>query len=234
MIYLLNVVDCTKLPIPVYVLFALFAAFSLTEVLLAYFEKEMARKIVKPFCVLMLVIMAIVYRPNAWLIYTGALLGLAGDVLLIWKKNKKMLALGMFCFLLGHLAYIVETILIIAPAIGWPYYVAGGFLVVLFNLFFYGITKRVVKDGKMATASNLYLSSLGLVAIASLVACFLGYFSYMFLAFLGGLDFIASDSILAYTIYIRDVKRRDFFIMSLYLLGQGLIVIGLLLTVAAL
>jgi len=234
MTYLTNVVDCTKLPIAVYVFFILFCLSSILEVLFAYFEKEGVRRAVKPFCVLMLVIMAIIYQPTAWLIYLGAFFGLMGDIFLIWKKKKKMLALGMFFFMLGHLAYIVEIVLILQPSIGWPYYVAGAFLVVLFNLFFYGITKRVVKDGKMATASNLYLSALGMVAIASLVACFLGYFSYMFLTFLGGLDFIASDSILAYTIYAHDVKRRDFFIMSLYLLGQGLIVVGLLLTVAAL
>ncbi len=140
----------------------------------------------------------------------------------------------MGAFLLGHIAYIAEIISIIYPSINWAYYVAGGFLVLVFNLGCYHITKKVVKSGKLAFVSNIYLSALGLVPIAALVGSCVGYFSYLFLTFLGGLAFVASDSILAYTIFTRDIKRRDFFIMAFYLLGQAGIVFGLLLSIAAL
>lgn len=229
-----QVVDCTKLPLAVYILFGLFAVLSIVECVFAFYEKEGPRKIIKPFCVAILGVIAIVYQPTAWLIYLGAFLGVAGDVLLIWKHNKKCFAFGMLAFLLGHLAYIAEIIVIIHPSISWPYYVAGGFLVLAFNLGFYHVTKKVVKDGKLAFVSNIYLSALGMVPIAALVGSCVGYFSYLFLTFLGGLAFVASDSILAYTIFTRDIKRRDFFIMAFYLMGQAGIIFGLLLSLTAL
>jgi uncharacterized membrane protein YhhN len=227
-------VDCTQLDVSVYVFFGIFCALTIVECVFAFLEKEGPRKVIKPFCVLMLAIIAILYKPDQWLIYTGALLGVLGDIFLIWKHNHLCFGLGMGAFLLGHIAYIAEIISIIYPSINWAYYVAGGFLVLVFNLGCYHITKKVVKSGKLAFVSNIYLSALGLVPIAALVGSCVGYFSYLFLTFLGGLAFVASDSILAYTIFTRDIKRRDFFIMAFYLLGQAGIVFGLLLSIAAL
>jgi uncharacterized membrane protein YhhN len=141
--------------------FSDFCALTIVECVFAFLEKEGPRKIVKPFCVLMLAIIAIVYQPTAWLIYLGAFLGVLGDVFLIWKHNNHLcFGLGMGAFLIGHIAYIAQIISIIYPSINWAYYVAGGFLVLAFNLGCYHVTKKVVKDGKLAFVSNIYLSAI--------------------------------------------------------------------------
>lgn len=223
--------DFATFPIASYVFFGLFVVTCLVEVIVAFLMKEKIRKIIKPLCLLFLSIALIIYQPTSWLVYCGALLGMIGDIFLIWKDNKKRLAIGMLAFLLGHICYIVQIILILQP-LSWAYYVGGAFLIVVFNLAFYQFTKKLVKDGRMAFASNIYVSFLGSVAIAALVGCFLGHFDYLFLTMLGGLAFVGSDAILAYTIYVKPVKRQDFFIMAFYLIGQALIVLGLVFSIA--
>jgi hypothetical protein len=58
-------VDCTQLSIPVYVFFGLFCALTIVECIFAFLEKEGPRKIIKPFCVLMLAVLAIIFQPSA-------------------------------------------------------------------------------------------------------------------------------------------------------------------------
>lgn len=52
----------------------------------------------------------------------------------------------------------------------------------------------------------------------------------MILGVIGGISFLASDLILTKSFFIKDFKRRDYYIMLFYLLGQGLILIGITLT----
>lgn len=47
------------------------------------------------------------------------------------------------------------------------------------------------------------------------------------LIFIGVIIFILSDSILSFTTFILDIKRRDFYIMLTYLIAQSLIAINL-------
>ena len=54
--------------------------------------------------------------------------------------------------------------------------------------------------------------------------------NYMYLALIGSVLFLISDSILSFSRYIKPFKRHDFYIMLTYLLAQLFIGLGLCLT----
>jgi uncharacterized membrane protein YhhN len=214
---------------------SLFVLVSIIHLVFCYFEMEMYRRWSKPFCMATLTLALIFLVPAYPLIYVGTFLGLIGDIFMIWKHRKVPLAFGIIFFLLGHMAYIahISWFLTTKGDFGWPYYVGGAFIVLAITLGFYPFSVKRTKNGYLATLGNFYLGFLTLVPLAALCAVLLGYTDFMFLTVIGGISFVLSDTILIYTIFIKDIKRRDFFIMVFYLVGQALIVSGLALTVLA-
>ncbi len=69
-----------------------------------------------------------------------------------------------------------------------------------------------------------------LVSVVSIIASAKGYANFMILGVIGGISFLASDMILTKSFFIKDFKRRDYYIMLFYLLGQALILIGITFT----
>ena len=68
---------------------SLFIISSLFNIMCGFFEKEKARRISKPFCLIFLGIAAAIALPRFFLIYCGCFLGSIGDFLLLYKSNKK-------------------------------------------------------------------------------------------------------------------------------------------------
>ena len=140
--------------------------------------------------------------------------------------------LGTAAFLLGHLCYISEILFVMlkdAP-MQWWFYVVIVFAILLFIIAAYPLAKKITKNRWMALLGNLYLSILLLVATVSLIASCNGFSDYMILGIVGGVSFLASDLILTTSTFVRDFKRRDYYIMLFYLIGQAFIVLGMSLT----
>ncbi len=146
----------------------------------------------------------------------------------------KFLALGMLFFFLGHIFYITEAISILVE-IGlleveniqiWAivYFVAA--YLVFFTIAFI-ITK---KKWLMSLAGGLYCVSLLTETTVGLVGVLLGQPLFFIFMLLGGLAFLFSDSILVYSHFFKKIPREHFPIMITYLLGEVLIVVGLILT----
>lgn len=217
------------------VFFCLFVVASIINIVAGFFESERLRKISKPFCLFFLSLSALFFAPQAPLIYLGAFCGLIGDVILLFKDNKICVGLGSFAFLVGHILYISEALLLIGERTSlwsnpsaWVWMLVYG--VVLLTLSFYPIF-RLTKHSPVFTPLGMLYSSIlisdGAVAI---LGSALGLSSYLALMIVGDIFFIMSDSFLAYTLFVKDVKRRDFYIMLTYLLGQAFIISGLLFT----
>jgi len=221
------------MPIPVtsYIFFGLFIVISLAEIIFAFNEKEVIRKTIKPFCLLFLALAAIFLVPNHPLIYIGALLGMVGDIFLIWKKPPLFLA-GTAAFLLGHLCYISEMLFVMMKdqPMPWWFYVVVAFSVLLFVIAAYPLSKKITQNRWIALLGNSYLSVLVLVVVVSLISSINGFADYMILGIIGGISFLASDIVLTNSTFIKDFKRRDYYIMLFYLLGQAFIVAGISLT----
>ena len=213
-----------------YVFFALFALVSFVHLIFCFFEKDKARKISKPFCVSFLVIAAILYKPDAPLIYVGALLGVIGDIFLLKKQKIIFFLIGTFFFIGGHICYLTQAILLINPSatIQWYVYLIFALFLLIFTFALYPITRK--KVGTPAFVGNFYMPFLLVLASLGIYLAVVNtnYVTGVLFAF-GYLSFFISDSILVYTSFFKDIKRRDFYIMIFYLLAEALIVSGLLL-----
>ncbi|MDY0345101.1 MAG: lysoplasmalogenase [Bacilli bacterium] len=219
------------IPIVTYIFFGLFVIVSLAEIILAFNEREKFRKMVKPLCLLFLGISVITILPDHPFIYIGAFLGMVGDIFLIWKK-RPLFMIGTFSFLLGHFFYISEILFVMmnGTPMPWWFYVVVSFSILLFVIAGYPFSKKITKNRWMALLGNLYLSVLLLVTVTSIIASTNGFANYMILGVVGGVSFLASDLILTTATFIRNFKRRDYYIMLFYLIGQAFIIIGITLT----
>lgn len=215
-----------------YVFFALFVIVSLIELVMAFNEKDKWRMIFKPFSLFFLALCAFLALPSHPLIYCGAILGMIGDIFLLFPRNRKLFLSGSIAFLLGHLCYISEILFVMigATLLPWWFFVASLFGILLFTLAFYPFSKKLTNDRYLTLSGNVYLSVLALVTIVSIIASVKGYANYMVLGIIGGISFLASDLILVKATFIKDFKRRDYYIMLFYLLGQAFIVSGIVLT----
>jgi uncharacterized membrane protein YhhN len=221
--------------LPGIIFFALFVLASVVNVTAGFLEQEKLRKISKPFCLFFLSLAVIFFVPAEPLIYIGAICGLIGDIILLNKDSKISVGLGSGVFLVGHVLYISEALSLIFEKSALPPSLStwlwmGLYAVLLLAASFYPIF-RLTKHSPIFTPLGMLYSSIlisdGAVAI---LGCAVGLSQYFFLMILGDVFFILSDSLLSYTIFVKDVKRRDFYIMLTYLLGQALILSGLVFT----
>ncbi|MCQ2742515.1 MAG: lysoplasmalogenase [Bacilli bacterium] len=218
----------------VWIFLGLFLVTSIINLVFAYLEKEKERKITKCPCTLSLAFAVIAFAPSEWLIYCGLFAGLVGDFFLIWKKKKRYLALGSLAFFIGHVFYIIRLAQFSLPGMGdysWAYFSAWVVAAIIFLCAFYALGKKIIGHGKLATALMFYLAILGSLIIWSIIGCCIDYhFAFLFITALGAITFLVSDSLIGYTMFTKDIKRRDFFIMATYLVAQLLVVSGMLLT----
>lgn len=193
-------------------------------------EDEKRRRSTKLFCVFSLAIAAIFFMPTKPLIYVGALLSVIGDFCMLNKHNKSSFLAGSIYFILGHGCYLAEMILItLNQNVGLPYYYYIIFGGLLFSLVFvlYPFTKKVA--GRLSLVGNFYMPFL------LVMAAFGVYAAIKVSPMIGGVCFalgygffFVSDTTLVCTTFKKDMKRRDFYIMLSYLLGEAFIVMGLL------
>lgn len=221
--------------ITAWVFAALFGIASIVNVVAGFLEAEKLRKISKPFCLLFLSIAAILAVPTSPLVYLGALFGFVGDVILIFKDNKICVGAGALSFLIGHCCYIAEVLVIVYGSgvlDAYPY--AWAWMLLYCALMVAAMAYpmyRLTNHSKPFTILGAFYSTILITdGVSALMGCCLGQANYLFLMIIGCAFFIASDSTLTFTIFIHDIKRRDFYIMLTYLLGQAAIVGGLIFT----
>ncbi len=214
--------------VPGLIFLILFGVVSLVHLFFCYKENEKLRAITKPFCLLMLIIAAIILVPSKPLIYVGAILGLIGDIFMLFKHNKICFAFGTFVFLGGHFLYIAQAILSLSYQINYIAYIVVPIALVALAFLIYPLTKKMC--GILALPGNFYMMILltGLAFGIMLAVDNTAKPLPGILMAIGYASFFISDTILSITTFAKDVKRRDFYIMLSYLLGEFLIVFGLL------
>lgn len=215
-----------------YIFIGLFSIASVIELVFAFLEKEKARMIVKPLCLFLLAIFAMVTNFASPLIYLGALFGMLGDVFMFRKKTRFYFVLGTIAFLAGHICYVSEILFVILKGVHLDivFFVISIVSVVGVSLFLTPISYKVCKNKQLALLGSFYLTILISVSSFAICAACQGFMPYILLTIIGGMVFLSSDLVLIYVTFIKDFKRRDFYVMALYLSGQALIVLGLVLT----
>ena len=198
-----------------------------SELVFAFLELEKPRKIVKPFCLAALILFLITLKLDNIYVYGALFFGLIGDIFLIYKKqHKMMILLGIFSFFIGHLFYIftfVELLSYEIPKIAIVLIVALGLLSPLLPYkICYSKTKSFTVPGA------IYMFTLVLELVLAILVALDKKSGYSNLLLIGNVLFFASDIILSISMFFKDFKRRDFYIMSTYLAAQTLMSLGLL------
>jgi uncharacterized membrane protein YhhN len=197
-----------------------------SELVFAFLELEKPRKIVKPFCLVALILFLITLKLDNIYVYGALFFGLIGDIFLIYKKHKMMILLGIFSFFIGHLFYIftfVELLSYEIPKIAIVLIVALGLLSPLLPYkICYSKTKSFTVPGA------IYMFTLVLELVLAILVALDKKSGYSNLLLIGNVLFFASDIILSISMFFKDFKRRDFYIMSTYLAAQTLMSLGLL------
>lgn len=203
-----------------------FALTSVLQLIFCFIENETLRKITKPFCVLLLAIFACIAVPTKPLIYIGAFLGCLGDAFLIRNKQKPFFIIGSILFISGHICFLIELTFALSYTVEWYWYlIVVGFLFILM-LALYPITRK--DFGKIALIGNVYIPTLligallGVLLARDVPAIWPGI---LFTA--GYIFYLISDTSLIVATFKKDYKRRDFYIMLTYLIGEFLIVFAL-------
>lgn len=235
----MNVIDIIKtIPLASKIFFILFIVVSIFQIVLCFQEKNFLRKLVKPFCLLFLAISINIALPHHYFLYLAAYLGMVGDIFLIKNRHKLFFPLGTISFLIGHIFFYVETNLLLlrigSPMPPYFHFIYWG-LVILVTLI---ICRPVSKKANMKFFTGLGGSFYYAILAASLVMYSIatarvfdkGLNNYLWLSIIGIVFFIVSDITLGYTLFIKDIKRRDFYIMLTYLLAECLILTSFALT----
>lgn len=198
----------------------------LAELIFAFFEIERFRKIFKPLCLLALIFYLSMMKLDNIYIYGALFFGWIGDIFLLFKKERKLLVLiGILSFLVGHIFYIITFVNLLSydiPVIAIIITIALGLLSPLVPY------KICYRNTKFFTAPGGFY---GYVLFVELIVAILlaidqkTMYSNLILA--GNMLFITSDIVLTVSMFFKDFKRRDFYIMGTYLAAQTLMSIGL-------
>jgi len=222
-----------RLPIGFFILFGLFVATSIVELVFAFIEKESARRIVKPFLMLFLMLACWLALPTHNFIVASLICALIGDILVV-VPNKKCFPLGVVFFFFGHIFYIIEVCanLLHGNLSTSQIIVIIAMFVVIFVSSFMLIFRKIAENKPLGLGMSLYFATLlSVLPTMCIATANFGYF--MGLSIAGSVFFIASDSLLMYCKYFKKIKRHHFYIMITYLIAQSLIVLGFVLSYTA-
>lgn len=209
---------------------SLFSILSLLELVFAFLEKERARKIVKPFLLLTLAIYSIILVADHIFLIIGIFFGMLGDICFIFKDKKKFIYLGLFTFMANHIFYLIDMIVSFKDCFNSAIVITLSIVYSLFLFVCLFLVKKILNiEWAMTIIGSFYMVFLFLDFGFQILLTSQGY-SYFVLGIIGGAFFIISDSLLSYTLFIKDIKRRDFYIMFTYILAQAFILSGLLIT----
>ena len=208
----------------------LFALLTVAELFFAFIEADKARKIVKPFLMFVATLLCLFLFPMQPFLYLGCFFGLLGDICFIFKDKKACVYLGLLTFGLNHLFYIMEMISILTykGLMHQNHYIIFSLVGFVFAICMFFAIRLVIKaEIPLALGGCLYMTILFMDLGFNILMVSSGLI-LMWYGVAGMILFIISDSFLTYTMFIKDVKRRDFYIMASYLAAQVLFLFGII------
>lgn len=179
--------------------------------------------IFKPLTLLFIIALALLpkypvepfYR---YMILAGLACSLAGDVFLMLPSDRFMQ--GLLCFLVAHLCYIAAFVFAGGRAVSaW----VGAALVIYGGLMLGLLWRRL---GKLKAPVIVYMIMILLMGVTALSWYLKTRQGGSFLAALGAVLFIASDSLLAVNRFRGGFRSAQFLILSTYFAAQWLIALS--------
>ncbi|MFW9898550.1 MAG: lysoplasmalogenase [Candidatus Thorarchaeota archaeon] len=221
----------------IYIFLVLFFVFTALDIAAVAREKKILEHISKPLLMPLLVLYYIfgaIAINIDWLIVVALLCGCVGDVFLMLENKEKWFMYGMVAFLLGHIFYIISFLLSVGVnIIVFPIY---GFVLLIPVIFILLLTFPKYKDhmGDLKIPVYIYMVTILTMHVSAILrlASFEFYCPCFFLVWFGSILFIFSDSMIAIDTFNKEMKipKIRIYIMLTYILGQFLIVQGVLLS----
>jgi len=190
-------------------------------------DRLMLRRVTKcclmPLLLLCYVVFAAEVSP---LVVAAILCGFVGDVLLLFRPRRWSFPAGIFSFAAGHVFYITYFLKGINVSPAWYICVALGLIclfsaITLLRYLWNGLPK------KLRPPSFLYMLIIASMASCAILFALYGASPLRWLAAVGGLIFVASDSTLSIDAFHHPVRYRNVIVMSTYIVAQTLIVTSL-------
>ena len=209
----------------------LFAAYSIIHLYHSYHDDAEKRARTKPYLLLLLLLYYILAaRDLDYYLVMALFFSWLGDLLLI-PKGHNWFIYGGISFILSHIFFILTYLhnidLKTAPLM----------LVIPAAVLYYGISFVIIHlirpttPKKMLPLMYFYMLCNSTMNLFALIQLWQNRSSGALIAFLGALLFFASDCCLFLVRYYKKpevVFRKHFLVMLLYLLGEFLIVLGVL------
>lgn len=207
---------------------SLFLCVSILHLVACYRRMPKLRGVTK---VLLMPLLCAVYlfgAPEIRLLVVCALaFGWLGDIFLLLKNGRIFMLLGICSFAIGHVFYI-GAMLSAHPSphilMLIPLALCAVWLFFVYKKLIPYAPKSLRKPGFLYA---LLLSWTGLSALYLLLVT--QRIPYL-IAFVGGLFFMLSDTLLTGQQYRKELKHGNFYVMSTYIIAQSLLVLGLALT----
>ncbi|MBR2701140.1 MAG: lysoplasmalogenase [Erysipelotrichaceae bacterium] len=214
-----------------YIRLVLFGVFSLIHLYDSFFDNSRARKKTKPFLLLFLTLFYLLAaREKNYLLVAALIFSWLGDVLLI-PKGDKWFFRGGIAFGISHLFFIAQYIPHISfDRIPWVAVIPAAIV-------YFGISFAIIEIIKPTTPKSmlfpmyLYLLCNSAMNLFSFNQLLQHHNIGAALALIGAIMFFLSDCALFIVRYGKNPKivyRKHFTVMLAYLMGEFLIVLGML------
>lgn len=202
----------------------LYLSVSVLHLIACYRRWPKMRAVTKVLLMPLLCLLYLLAARDARLLVIAALaFGWLGDVFLLFKSSKIGMLCGIASFALGHIFYIgamlsnypaphVLMLIPIALCAVWMVFVCKKLLPYA--------PKALRKPGFLYALllSGTTLSALYLLLVTQ-------KFPYL-IAFVGGLFFVLSDTLLTGQQYRKELKHGNFYVMSTYIIAQTMLITG--------
>jgi len=204
---------------------ALFVGVSVLHLVACYRRYPKIRSATKVLLMPLLCAVYCVVAPDVRLFVVAALVfGWIGDVFLLFKNGKIFMLLGVCAFAIGHIFYI-GAMLSAHPSLHILMLIPLALCVIWMTFVYRKLLPYAPKSlRKPGLLYALLLSGTCLSALYVLLVT--GKPAYL-IAFIGGLFFMLSDTLLTSQEYRKELRHGNFYVMLTYIIAQTLLVLGL-------
>ena len=205
-----------------FLLLALTAVVAVADWLAASTNRRGAEYVLKPLTMVGLIAVALTLEPSSdfarWLVVVALVFSLAGDTFLMLPGD--LFVQGLGAFLIAHIVYVAALVALgVSPA---------GLLVGLGIVALAGVVvgRRVVA-GATATDRALAVPVTAYMVVISFMVM-TAFATGLFFAITGALLFFASDAVLGWSRFVKDLPKGHAIVMVTYHLGQAGLVLALI------
>jgi uncharacterized membrane protein YhhN len=187
-------------------------------------KRLMLRRVTKCALMPLLAVCYILFaKAVSALVVAAIFFGFAGDFFLLLTTRRWAFPAGIAAFAAGHVCYIASFLFAMqngAPTVVWvPLAVLYAALLMRY------LWKKIPK--KLKPACVAYVLIIGSMASCAIAFALAGAYRFSFLAGIGGLLFVVSDSMLSIDAFHHPIRHRSILVMSTYIAAQSFIVSSL-------